>query len=258
MGLSELSVQKISSVLKKAIREKIAKYKPETDYKPFHHRLLGRDRYAMFSFIHSMNTSFGTSIWEPVAVILAQNAGYQAEKSYKLLGEIDNDTETRITEIIYGLQKAERNADKNEEIKEIRRVIKKGKLLKHPNSNVDLHVKIGDLECFFDIKTVKPNAEGFEVLKKKLLRWVALKLSQDRTAKVFTGLALPYNPYHPKPYKRWTLKGLYDLEGQEVLVGKEFWNYIGGGDVYQDLLNVFQQTGEELRPELNKKFSEFK
>ena len=74
MALSTLVARKISSVLKKAIREKIANYNPETDYKPFHHRLLGRDRYAMFSFIHSMNTSFGTSVWEPVAVVLAENA----------------------------------------------------------------------------------------------------------------------------------------------------------------------------------------
>jgi len=38
---------------------------------PFHYRLLGRDRMALFSFIHSLNTTFGTSIFEPVAETLA-------------------------------------------------------------------------------------------------------------------------------------------------------------------------------------------
>lgn len=55
---------------------------------PFHYRLLGKDLYAMFSFIQSINTTFGT-IWEQVAEILAKNAGYLAIRQYKLLGEID-------------------------------------------------------------------------------------------------------------------------------------------------------------------------
>lgn len=36
----------------------------------FHTRLLGKDRLALYSFIHSLNTNFGTSIFEPVALAL--------------------------------------------------------------------------------------------------------------------------------------------------------------------------------------------
>ncbi|HNL06141.1 MAG TPA: TdeIII family type II restriction endonuclease, partial [Chitinophagales bacterium] len=42
-------------------------YKPEPAAMPFHTRLLGKDKLALFSFIHSLNTNFGTSIFEPVA-----------------------------------------------------------------------------------------------------------------------------------------------------------------------------------------------
>lgn len=38
---------------------------------PFHHRLPEEDKYAIFSFIQSMNITFGMTIWEQVAVILA-------------------------------------------------------------------------------------------------------------------------------------------------------------------------------------------
>ncbi len=31
---------------------------------PFHYRLLGKDRMALYSFIHSLNTAFGNSIFD--------------------------------------------------------------------------------------------------------------------------------------------------------------------------------------------------
>nr|WP_197702009.1 TdeIII family type II restriction endonuclease [Candidatus Endomicrobium trichonymphae] len=37
-------------------------------FMPFHTRLLGKDRMALFSFIHSLNTNFGTAVFEPVAL----------------------------------------------------------------------------------------------------------------------------------------------------------------------------------------------
>jgi len=225
---------------------------------PFHHRLLGKDRYAMFSFIHSMNTTFGMSIFEPVAVILAENAGNYAEKQHKLLGKIDDETEEAIRKIHHQLRKGDIDASKIGEIEQVRKTIKRGKPEADPDSTVDLLVKIKSVENYIDIISAKPNMKEFVALKLKLLRWTALRLSQDKKAKVLTRLAVPYNPYHPEPYERWTLKGLYDLEKGEVLVGDEFWNFIAGADIYEDLLNVFQKAGEELRDEINEKFEKLR
>lgn len=104
---------------------------------------------------------------------------------------------------------------------------------------MDLFIKTKDEENYFDITSAKPNMKEFVALKLKLLRWTGLRLSQDKNAKVFTRLAIPYNPYHPEPYERWTLKNLYDLENNEILVGKEFWNFVASNDVYEELLDVF-------------------
>lgn len=127
-----------------------------------------------------------------------------------------------------------------------------------PDSVVDLFIKIRGEENCFDITSAKPNVKEFVALKLKLLRWIGLRLSQEKNAKVFTRLAIPYNPYHPEPYERWTLKGLYDLENNEILVGKEFWNFIASHNIYEELLDVFQKVGEELREEIDKKFAEFR
>ena len=71
MALTNKKIQEIENVLLKNLRHKFKKYNPEPAFMPFHTRILGQDRMALFSFIHSLNTTFGTSIFEPVAKVLA-------------------------------------------------------------------------------------------------------------------------------------------------------------------------------------------
>jgi len=155
MTLQSNTKRKIANLLIDTVREKLKNYKPETVHMPFHYRLLGKDRYAMFSFIHSMNTTFGMSIWEQVAVILANSASNRAERQYKLLGEIDGDTENLISNIHYQLRKGEAATDKILETEQIRENIKAGEPKHDPDSVVDLFVKMKNEENYFDI-TVKP------------------------------------------------------------------------------------------------------
>jgi len=225
---------------------------------PFHNRLLGKDRYAMFSFIHSMNTTFGMSLFEQIALMLSKSAGAQAERQYKLLGKIDGKTEKIISSIHYKLRKGEITPNKIKDAEQIRNSVVKGKSEQDPDSIVDFFMRINGAENYFDITSAKPNIKEFVALKLKLLRWIGLRFSQDKKAKVFTRLAIPYNPYYPEPYERWTAKGLYDLKNGEILVGEDFWNFVAGSKVYEELLDLFQEVGEKLRDEIDKKFAEFK
>lgn len=54
------------------------------------------------------------------------------------------------------------------------------------------------------------------------------------------------------------MKGLYDLNNKEILVGEEFWNFIANDKIYDDLLDVFQEAGENLRKEIDETFEKFK
>ena len=63
----------VEEVIRHAIRGKLDKYSPEPAAMPFQVRLLGKDRMALFSFIQSLNTTFGTSIYEPVAKEIARH-----------------------------------------------------------------------------------------------------------------------------------------------------------------------------------------
>lgn len=258
MTLSLITKESISQLLKDTVRNKLESYNPETSYMPFHYRLLGQDRYAMFSFIQSMNTTFGLSVWEQIAVVLAQSANKQALRQHKLLGEIDKKTEDFIHALHHKLREGSKSPNIIDCAKDISELIRRGQPKKDPDSTVDLFIKDNNEENYFDITSAKPNMKEFAASKLKLLRWTALRYSQGNDTQVYTRLAIPYNPYHPNPYERWTLKGLYDLENGEVLVGEEFWNFVANDNIYEELLEIFQSVGEELRAEIDGKFAEFR
>ncbi len=43
---------------------------------------------------------------------------------------------------------------------------------------------------------------------------------------------------------------MLDLDNK-LKVANEFWNFVGGENAYQDLLNIFERVGIELRPEID-------
>ena len=83
---------------------------------PFHHRLLGKDRMALYSFIQSLNTTFGVSIYEPVAVELAREKFKIAETQVKPFNEISSEAHRQIQTIMDELTIDERELDKQTEI----------------------------------------------------------------------------------------------------------------------------------------------
>ena len=224
---------------------------------PFHYRLLGEDRMALFSFIHSLNTSFGTSIFEPVAQALASENFIKAEKQYVAGNEISEMAQKEIQNIINQLTTGE-NPNKIDEIERIRKVCQKGKINKLKTVKVDLFLQEKDNSVhLFDLKTAKPNISNFKDFKRTLLEWIAIFLYKNPNAKIHSYIAIPYNPYEPKPYERWTLKGMLDLDN-ELKVADEFWDFLGGKNSYEELLNCFERVGIKMREEVDNYFSKFK
>ena len=259
MGIPGDTRAEVRRYLIRVVHDKLGAYQPETSHAPFHHRLLGRDRYSMFSFIQSMNTTFGMSAWEQVSVALATGVGNAAQRQSRLVGGVDAKTETLIAGIHHRLRTGELVSNSDAETERIRTQIQGAPPGdKDPDRTVDFYTKVEGVEYYFDITSVKPNMKEFSALKLKLLRWKALRLSQDKSAQIRTRLAIPYNPYHPEPYERWTLSGLFDLPKGEVMVAEEYWNFVGQGAVYDELLDVFQEVGEELRGDIDRRFAEFK
>ncbi len=222
---------------------------------PFHMRLLGKDRMALFSFNQSLNTNFGTAIFEPVAEAIAKD-NFKTAKTHTTAGQFI--CQGALDEIMRNLTAAITPVNKIEEIAKVREVCNTGLKQKVKPTLVDLFVENYKDELYlFDLKTAKPNAGNFKEFKRTLLEWVAAILVSNPEAKVHTMIAIPYNPYEPQPYKRWTMRGMLDLE-EELKVGVEFWDFLGGNGAYQDLLNCFERVGIELRDEVDQYFARFK
>jgi len=257
MSLTKEQIKLIENTIKDSLRKKFQTYKPETSHMPFHYRLLGRDRMALFSFVHSLNTTFGTSIFEPVAETLANLNFEFAQKQYVVGDTISEQAQSEIQRIMNELTIG-KNPNKTEEIERIRKVCNKGTMNKLKTVKVDLFVQSPDGTAhLFDLKTAKPNISNFKDFKRTLLEWIAIFLAKNSNAKVKSYIAIPYNPYEPKPYERWTLKGMLDLDN-ELKVAEELWDFLGNSGAYEELLNCFERVGIELRPEIDAYFSKFK
>ncbi len=245
--MKKATKQEIKSLILTTIQKKLIQYKQETEYKPFFEALFDKKTIINGAILQSLYTTFGMSIYEQMAIILAKSAGYEAQGQYEILGAIDNDTELLIIDIFNSPRK-----NKSIEIEEIKNSIKLSEPLKDNDRAVDVYIKkpTGE-EIFVDIKTVKPNKSEFESIRKKILRWAGLRLSQNKKAKVQTYIGIPYNPYFPEDYNRWTGKKCHT---EEILVQNDLWNIFAGYDVFDELIEIFKEVGEEIKAEVEEFF----
>ncbi len=258
MALTKEQIQSVENTIRNSLRRRFKTYDPEPAVMPFHTRLLGKDRLALYAFIHSLNTNFGTTIFEPVAVSLASSRFKVAKLQMKSGTKISEQAQYEIQKIMDELTAANKKPDKPREIEIIRKVCREGEMRTVKPTRVDVYLESYGNEIFLiDIKTAKPNKGGFKEFKRTLLEWTATFLSEKPDAKINTLIAIPYNPYEPKPYSRWTMAGMLDLEN-ELKVAEEFWDFLGGEGAYNDLLGCFERVGIKMRNEIDEYFERFK
>ena len=195
-----------------------------------------------------MATILGQSVYEKVAKIIAQPHFDEVETGYDVKGEITNEQNSIISQILQEIKSKTRKANKEEEIKEILKSNSEGG--RKITVRADLFLKRGNEEYYIEIKTAKPNIDVFVKSKQKLLEWIAL-----RKKKVNTILAIPYNPYHPEPYSRFTMQGYLDEE-KELYVAEKFWELLGGKGTYKEVLDIFDEVGKEFKEKIQAKIKE--
>ncbi|MFW6134666.1 MAG: TdeIII family type II restriction endonuclease [Elusimicrobiota bacterium] len=251
MSLSDKQKERIKELLSKKIKNKLKSYGRESISMPFLARLIqDNEKIAAYSFIHSIATTLGMSIYEDVSVIIASENSEEAFRKYGIGGTISKEQKAVISNIVSKLRNEERTANIDEEIKEVLAASAENGIFQKSGNVADFYMKRDGQEHYFEIKTVKPNIDVFEKSKTKLLEWIARKRMP-----IHVYLAFPYNPYHPKTYHRFTEVGMMDSH-KDFLVGDEYWDFIGRENTFPELLKTFDEVGKDFKYQLDKKFKQ--
>lgn len=248
MALSKNQKDKISSLLEKKIEDKLKRYSRETSSMPFLTRLVqDSEKVAAYSFIHSIATTLGMSIYEDVSKIIAEESAKECFTKYDVGGVLSREQKSVIDDIVRKLRNGEKKVDHNQEVRQVLNTSAKDGKAQKEGRIADFYMLRNGVEHYFEIKTVKPNIDVFTKSKTKLLEWVARR---RKPIKVF--LAFPYNPYHPQPYERFTEQGVLE-KGKEFLIGKEYWDFLGGENTFEQLLELFDLVGKKFKEKIQQK-----
>lgn len=221
----------------------------EEGYRPFHGNLLSEEIIKLSAFERSFSTSLGQSVFEKISKLIAEDvdgtteAGNQKKTMAKLSQGCVNSIEEHITSL-----RANTLGRAPSWIRDISTLKNTGTKNDHRVIS-DLWFKRNGVEHFFSIKTVKPNLDQTSEAKRDMLKLYA----SNSSFKVY--FALPYNPFgeERKLYNHNFPQRLFDMQTDEcVLIGKDYWDFIGGANTYKDLMKITEDVGKETKNLLKK------
>jgi len=211
--------------------------------RPFHAALLSDEALFWSRFERSFSTSFGQRVIEEISRVAAIAGGASdASRQKETVVKLDKAVDEAIITHIQALRAACR-PKWGETVSEMQHIYLTGKFVEHRIIS-DLWWFKGGTNHYMSIKTVKPNIDQTAIAKQDLLR---LTLA-DPKCKAFFGLY--YNPYGERRdlYAHNPPMGIFDFHNDDaVLIGKDYWDTLGGSGCYETVLEIAQEVGAETR-----------
>jgi len=218
------------------------------DLKPFHESLLPDGLLKITEFERSFSTKLGTT-FEECARLIALDNHKHAERGHRVTGQISLKAIKRIEEITSKIGTGGMKSGYPEFVEEIVKIAGDGESVER-TSIADLYiVKKDGTEIFIEIKSPKPNKGQCLEATGRLLQIHGITYKKYPKAKAYYATA--YNPYgiDKSTYKHSFVVNYMDLE-DEVLLGKEFWDLVGGPGTYEEILEIYQEVGREKGPDM--------
>ncbi|MEN8264697.1 MAG: TdeIII family type II restriction endonuclease [Nitrospirota bacterium] len=237
----------IAAILQECIDGTLKRVAEAKTYKPFHDALLTKEIVSASAFERSFSTSFGQGPIEQISKIIIISTGAECIRQKETRVNIHKGAEDEVGRILHSLRSGD--ATPNWE-KELARVLAftKGDYIQRRIIS-DLWINKNGTEIFISVKTVKPNIDQTEIVKRDML----LLKAHDSKYKTYFGLY--YNPGGPKRQNyNWPIPSkIFDMLNDNcILIGQEYWDLLGGEGTYKDLLEIFKEIGEETRAQLTK------
>ncbi len=216
--------------------------------KPFQAAMFGEEALLYSKQERTVVTNMGKELFPSLARTIALDLYSDVHREYLVEGEIDSGSLSEINAIGHelrepsGKKKAKRRPNHVEETNSI--ITKRSGVMTTANFIADLYVgdhKDGPL--FMEIKSPMPNIDVCAESKHKILLFEEMKRKENGRGY----LAFAYNPWITRAEYKWSFtKTIMDLK-DEVLMGSEMWDKLGGEGTFKELLEVLEQTGEAKR-----------
>jgi Type II restriction endonuclease, TdeIII len=245
LPLTDLTRQQIRDYLQREveryIREGLAN-RSIVERQPFHARL--------------MPTLFGTALsersfstrsgnwFQTMARMVASQYHKTATTGHWVAGEIQPAAETLIRDWVEQMKAAADRAKPNRQ-EDLRRVLSNqfpGGMRRRVKSDLFI-LTHDDQELYFEMKTIAPNLDTSEKMKRNILTISALRYQY----RVNAHASMAYNPagegrsYSEYPDSRYALQFL-ELNA-DLFVGRPFWTFIGDEQTYDELLEISEEVG---------------
>lgn len=228
-----------------AISRTNQKIDADKSHKPFHKALLTDDIVRISSFERSFSTSFGQGPVEKISELVAIENGFRAERQREIYLNLYKGAVDEVERISSALRSGNQKPNWSKEIKTVSSYNKGDTVVRRVIS--DLWLEKDGREYFFSIKTVTPNLDQSEIAKKDML------LLKSENIDYETFFALYYNPNGKNriDYKHSFPMKMFDMHKDEcVLIGEDYWNFLGGEGTYDELLEIFAEVGLKTKRQL--------
>ncbi|KAA0225362.1 TdeIII family type II restriction endonuclease [Fimbriimonadia bacterium ATM] len=219
--------------------------------KPIYAALVPDEIFKGAHFERRFVTPFG-KVWERIAAAVARKVMGNAEIGYRIKGTVRQQRMQRIQEVLNKLEHG-RSETTDERTRpdwevELKYVLDGGGEPIPTEVICDVYAWSIDAKkgMAFELKAPLPNSDQTKVSKEKILKLYAMDPTQVGGAYY----ALPYNPYgRERTDYRWGIPGRwFNMQADPVvLIGREFWDALGGPGTYEAFIDAVNELGGDYR-----------
>lgn len=224
--------------------------------KPLYAALIPDEIFKGSHFERRFVTPFG-NVWEKLANVVGSVHHTNCYKGHIIEGNISRERLRRIQEILDRLEHPSRDSERVKPDWDMElKYILDGDLELPISTQVvcDIYIdsELTKLKYTFEIKAPLPNSDQTKVSKEKMFKLLAMEPPQ--VDEVY--FALPYNPFGTREQYDWSFTNRwFNMKTDNcVLIGDEFWNFIGGNGTYDSFITEINFLGKEYRSRIYREF----
>jgi hypothetical protein len=256
MSKSLETSKELEAKIKDSLRLSLVKYVKAFKYGTIHplDYLIPKER-KIRSIVGGLETSMGTTVWEPIAKSIASYNGFEV-LSEKILkpDPMPPELASELAALISLRESKSTWVSADECISRLRTVSKKLDSLRESvryiappaGTGVDIFFKKDGVHYAFDTKTVQPNVGAIKGFNKQILEWYAYSIFRNPEIDIKCAIAYPYNPFK-NDFWSHTPHTLGVMQPNvDAFVENEFWDFLSGEEyTYETIKKILIELNEE-------------